>query len=324
VTWAKLDDGLYTNRKWRRLAKRSPEAACLWVAAICYSARYLTDGHVPKVDLEDLVPFRQPEKLAAICVEEGAFEDADEAWQVHDYLEFNPSAGEVRTKQAADRERQARRRKAGSAGVDRAGNGRFVTPDDHRDDMRDNHRDDPPDDMRDNHRDDMRESRRVSPATRPVPSRTSSSSTSDSRPPPMVAADDDDDPEVDRSPTDVAGDATVEAVVNERYRRRVSEKGQVGDPLAWKAEARRRVIAEVAEGGSAVLAEALATPSASAKSDPLEGAAAAQRRLAERNDARLRGESACEKCSDSGVFETEDGTVMRCDCPAISATERAG
>lgn len=155
MAWAKFDDGLPSNRKWRRLVKRSPEAACLWVASTCYSARYLTDGRIPKDEIDEVGPFRKPEKLAALLVEERMFEDDGDAWVVHDYLDHNPNAASVIAKREADRERQERQRKKGASVVGRSDSGQFVAPESQRDTERDSHR----------------ESEEASPATRPVPSR---------------------------------------------------------------------------------------------------------------------------------------------------------
>ena len=317
MSWAKLDDMLPWNRKWRRLVKRSAEAGCLWVAAIGYSARYLTDGRVPKDEIDDLVPFRLPERLAAICAEEGMFDDAGDAWVVHDYLDFNPAAEDVLAKQEVDRRRQARRRKAGSANAGRGEDGRYVTPDDMRDNQRDNQHDGPRDEARDGPRDDMRdyqrESRRVSPATRPVPSRPdTSSSSSDSR---SASAGDDDDREAE------AIEAAIESRLRDRRRPQVvAREGEIANLDAWIAGTRKTILAALARGDHSVLDPPPVTPNGGSKGDPLEAAAAAQRLLAERNDARLRGESVCGKCSDSGLVERGDGLIERCDCAATKAS----
>lgn len=315
MAWLKIDDGLPSNRKWRRLVKRSPEAGCLWLAAGCYSARYLTDGLVPKKDLDDLVPFRQPERLAAICMEEGAFEDEGDAWFVHDYLDYNPSAEEIRAKQEADRERQARRRKAGSAAVGRGPNGQFVTPDDTRDTHRDNTRDGP----RDNTRDARGVSRRASPAivpSRPVPSSSSPNPLGDGGAPPDLAEEE----EISGSNESLTDEdrQAVEGVSEgwlEWHRTRAEQgiREPITDSAAWLDTDRRRRLAALASGDRSVL-DAPPAAIGGHRPDPMEASAAAQRAIAERNEARLRGEFSCGKCSDAGVFEREDGSVVRCEC----------
>lgn len=121
-----FDDMLPSNRKWRRMVKKSPEAACLWVASICYSARYLLDGRIPKDELDEVGPFRRPEKLAELLAEHTMFEDGGDAWVIHDYLKFNRSAVEVEEQREKERVRKAAQRKVGTSAVTNGAGGRFV------------------------------------------------------------------------------------------------------------------------------------------------------------------------------------------------------
>lgn len=280
MTWAKLDDHLPTNRKWRRVVKKSPAAGCLWVASICYSARYLTDGRIPKDELDEVAPVKAPEKLARLLVEEGLFEDHGDAWFVHDYLQWNLPAEEVRARQEADRLRKARQRQKGARGVTNGPNGQFVPADVRADEPPDETWDDPPD------------GGGSSTATRPVPSRPSPpSSSSDSRPP---AGPDDDDM--------VA--KAIEAEVDRQYAERnapdvVAKKGQVRVPATWKDSARRALQADFAVRGWA----ALAPPPPSAVEALLA----------------FQALPPCPACDSTGWRDTDAGVAPCDDCKRVNA-----
>ena len=105
-----------------------------------------------------------------------------------------------------------------------------------------------------------------------------------------------------------------------RLERREAEKGQVSDRVGWLATDRRRTLEALSRGDRSVLDLPPAPGNGSSKADPLESSAVAQRQIAERNDRRRRGESACGKCAEAGVIELDDGSVERCDCTAARAS----
>jgi hypothetical protein len=155
------------------------------------------------------------------------------------------------------------------------------------------------------------------------------SSSSDSRPTPNEPDDDDDGLRSEAPPTaddglDPATAAALTAAGQARLRCREAEKGQVRDHSAWLAADRRRSLVALARGDRSVLEPPVVGALDRRGNDPLEASASAQRALVERNEARLRGEFECETCSDAGVFESEDGTVSRCDCAKPERKVRAG
>lgn len=99
MTWAKLDDAFPDHPK---VASLSDSAFRLHVGAICYAARFLTDGRIPFAVLPRLggTEATERELIAA-----GLWEEAEGGWEIHDYLDFNPSRATVddgrRRKQAA-------------------------------------------------------------------------------------------------------------------------------------------------------------------------------------------------------------------------------
>lgn len=106
MTWFKVDDQFPRHPK---VIRAGTDAAWLFVAGGCYCAQYLTDGMIPKDAVAGLTALRQPLKLAGRLVEVGLWHDRGDAFEVHDYLVYNPS----REKVEKDREEAAERRRNG-------------------------------------------------------------------------------------------------------------------------------------------------------------------------------------------------------------------
>lgn len=100
MVWAKLHDGFPDSPKVGMLA---PElrAYCieLYIAAICYCNRELTDGYVPNGQIGRLADFTphdfgvEPIKDELLSV--GLWESADRGILVHDFLDYNYSREKV-------------------------------------------------------------------------------------------------------------------------------------------------------------------------------------------------------------------------------------
>lgn len=125
MTWVKLDDHMAEHPKFVRLGDLAPLALALQVRAMCYSARYLTDGRIPPQAIGQLIvgfaaygietggvagmmtvgeqadAFDWP----AIMVKAGLWEKSRGDYVIHDYLKYNPSREQV----LADREANAKR-----------------------------------------------------------------------------------------------------------------------------------------------------------------------------------------------------------------------
>ncbi len=109
MTWLKLDDGFVDHERVENL---SDKAFRLHVTALCLCARKLTDGHLSDKDV----------RVAKTLVGAGAksvqeLRDAglwetngDEGLKVRDYLDYNPTAEQVREerRKAAERMREIR------------------------------------------------------------------------------------------------------------------------------------------------------------------------------------------------------------------------
>jgi hypothetical protein len=105
MPWFRLEDSFYNHPKVTR-AGNAP--AGLWVRLGTYSAQYLTDGHIPADIAHQFGKPREIETLLAcrLWVENG------DGFLMPDYLDYNPSAEQVRRDRAAARERQRRAREA--------------------------------------------------------------------------------------------------------------------------------------------------------------------------------------------------------------------
>jgi len=156
MSWARLDDLFDDNRKVKRTFRRCPTAIAVYVMAITYCARHATDGVVDIDWLEERLPAPEAraDVLAALTAG-GLFEHLpagdtrtveveartkhagahsvqlgplpEDAYLVHDFLDYNPSSVEVEARRAADaqrkrqtREERPRGRRADAARTPRA------------------------------------------------------------------------------------------------------------------------------------------------------------------------------------------------------------
>lgn len=90
MTWARFEDNFAEHPKVIGL---SDAAFRLHVTAICYSARYQTDGEVTPAAFRAI---SGKPKLADELVDAGLWDTTSRGgWAVHDYLEYNPSREKV-------------------------------------------------------------------------------------------------------------------------------------------------------------------------------------------------------------------------------------
>jgi hypothetical protein len=120
MPWVRFDDDFPINRK---VAGLSDAAYRLHSSAIFWCARNLTDGFLPKDDLDDVCArVRTPKRFAAECVRRDVWHPAGrdcpsenciapvdkDGWVIHDYLDFQPSKEQVLRDRLAARIRQER------------------------------------------------------------------------------------------------------------------------------------------------------------------------------------------------------------------------
>ena len=117
MPWIKLSDDWYDDPA---IIEAGDDGGWLWVIALSWSARNLTDGHIPSRQLSRLTTLAEPPTVAARLVELGLFEvDAERGgWIVANYHRYQPLAADVIAKREAEAERQrSRRTSARSTGV---------------------------------------------------------------------------------------------------------------------------------------------------------------------------------------------------------------
>ena len=100
-----LHDGCTSDPK---ILRAGPEASWLWVCAIDYSRRHLTDGVIEREVLPTLGAFRRVTGLADRLVEVGLFRPHPRGYEVNNYLRYNDSGEVVRARRGAAAQRTAR------------------------------------------------------------------------------------------------------------------------------------------------------------------------------------------------------------------------
>lgn len=111
MPWVRLEDGFPENPK---VLAAGDEAAWLYVCALAYCNRHLTDGFVPSAAVKRLTGHKSPIRLAMKLVDVGLLERDDdrEGFVIHDYLNYQPSKASVETDRAGARERMANARRS--------------------------------------------------------------------------------------------------------------------------------------------------------------------------------------------------------------------
>jgi hypothetical protein len=111
MSWVRVDDKAWSHPKFAGL---SGNAVRLWLFATCWSAGHETDGKLPKVVLRIL---GAAPKDAAALVDAGLWHKTEDGWGIHDFLEYQPSAADNRTRREA-------KAQAGRAGGVKSGQAR--------------------------------------------------------------------------------------------------------------------------------------------------------------------------------------------------------
>ena len=125
MAWVRLDDGFSDHPKLAALGDLLPLAGWLYVCGLCYAARHLTNGLIPRTQLARLAGFNHlaympadgedtatyedqidPNDLAEALAEAGLWHRHDEGYIIHDYLKYNPSRTQVERKRVKNIQRQ--------------------------------------------------------------------------------------------------------------------------------------------------------------------------------------------------------------------------
>jgi hypothetical protein len=126
MPWFKVDDGLTFHPKVAEMGRTSEqrnEAIGAWVRMGAYCAAHLTDGVVPRLVALSLTSRSTLARLSR----HGWLNTRDDGdYQLHDYLEYNPSAEEIKSDRKATADRQARwkeKKKSGNGVTNASSNG---------------------------------------------------------------------------------------------------------------------------------------------------------------------------------------------------------
>lgn len=123
MPWLKLTDDFTDHRKLMALGDDAAPGIALFVTSALYSSRALTEGFVPTLAAKHSIGW--DERIAARLVEVGLWDAVEGGYQIHDFLDYNP------TKKTVEKHRKARSKvkseagKANSATANRMG-GRFA------------------------------------------------------------------------------------------------------------------------------------------------------------------------------------------------------
>lgn len=107
MPWVRIDEHFADHPK---VVQAGPEAMALYIAGLCYCNRFQTDGAIPRAKARTLLELPDVDTTIKRLVTATLWEEqGDGRYQVHDYLEYQPSKEEVA-------EERRKRQAAGKAG----------------------------------------------------------------------------------------------------------------------------------------------------------------------------------------------------------------
>lgn len=98
MAWVKLDDKVWSHPKFGAL---SGDAVRLWMFALCWCNQHETDGSIPRVTVRVLGG--TSDAAAELCAS-GLWHETENGWQIHDYLDHQPSRDDLARKREAKAE----------------------------------------------------------------------------------------------------------------------------------------------------------------------------------------------------------------------------
>ncbi len=118
MPWLRLDDRVRTHPK---IVSAGPAAAWFWFCGVCYCREHLTDGFIPEGMLASLAPgVTNGRALATKLVTVRLWHRAEGGYQVHDFLDWNPSRADTIAKRVADLDRKRHGKRADSGEIPNA------------------------------------------------------------------------------------------------------------------------------------------------------------------------------------------------------------
>lgn len=97
LNWVRLDANLHSNHKvLSLLAERlGDHALCVYVFSLGYSGAHGTAGFIPAAAIG---LFHGKPRDASLLVEVGLWEELKGGWQIHDWIEYQPTDEESRAR----------------------------------------------------------------------------------------------------------------------------------------------------------------------------------------------------------------------------------
>lgn len=102
--WVRVSDDFYDHPAWVDL---DATAIGVWIIGLAWANRNLTDGRIPAGAVKRMDPDGTASGALIAAGRWHRLEDG--AVEIHDYLEYQPSAEQIRSKREKDRERWHRR-----------------------------------------------------------------------------------------------------------------------------------------------------------------------------------------------------------------------
>jgi len=107
MAWVRIDDDLFAHPKILRAWSDCPASIGLWTIALSWAGRQLTDGHIPVEIVRNFMPQKRQRERATQALENAGLWSANgNGWEIHDYLDRNPSRDQVLNKRRADSARK--------------------------------------------------------------------------------------------------------------------------------------------------------------------------------------------------------------------------
>jgi len=109
--WSRLCDTFPDNKKiiaaGDQLGKHGPALAItMYVVALVWSNRQLTDGFLPLAVVKQFHQVEDPQRVAKALVAAKLWDAAEGGYQIHDFADWNFTAAQVQAKRLEDRERK--------------------------------------------------------------------------------------------------------------------------------------------------------------------------------------------------------------------------
>jgi len=127
--WSKIDGTIAHHPK---LIAAGPIAAWFYVCGLTYASTYGTDGFIPDTEAPHVTPLDDPQDAIKRLVEAGLWHRRKGGYQIHDFLDYQPSGAKMKAGRIAARRRSAEYRARHSAQPEDVTNGeRHASPERH-------------------------------------------------------------------------------------------------------------------------------------------------------------------------------------------------